>query len=120
MKYYRCPWCGEETLTSFQKNSRRTHNFGIHKIKNTFWFTCPSCKKQVDHVLSPRGKKYEDVLIFLILSDLVLLLVFTGLQIKILMLTAAALLGVSAVLLIVVYSKYTEFVKFEGEKNKKE
>lgn len=116
MGKYRCPWCGENSLTTFQKSSRRTYDFGLRKVKNKVWFSCPSCNKEIDHKMSPKGKKCESILMISILACLILLFVFTALNLKILILVDAVLLFVSAVLLMLVYNKFTEFIKHETDK----
>ena len=115
MGKYRCPWCGEMTLTTFQKTSRRSHEFGINKVKNKFYFSCPSCNKEIGHKITSKGKKYESILKIFILAFLVLLFVFTALNLKILILADVVLLFISAVLLILVYNKFTEFIKHETD-----
>lgn len=117
MKKHRCPWCGEKTLSTFQKTSRRTHDTGAHKVKNRIYFSCSSCGKQIDHILTPKGKKYENILMICILVFSLFFFVFTALQIKPLMLMAVAMIAVSAILLILVYGKFTEFIKKEDEVN---
>ena len=113
MSKHICPWCGERSLTTFQKTSRRVYDSGVGKVKNRICFTCPSCKNEIDHIMKPEGKKYESVLMICILVFLALLLVFTALDLRTLILVDVALLIISALLLILVHNKFTEFVKHE-------
>ncbi len=113
MSKHRCPWCGENTLTTFQKSARRTHDYALGKVKNKVYFSCPSCNKEIEHKISSKGKKYESILMIIILAFLLLLFVFTAFNLKVLILVDVVLLLISAVLLILVYSKFSEFIKYE-------
>ena len=62
MGKYRCPWCGEKTLTIFQKSSRRTHDFGLSNVKNKVLFSCPSCNKEIEHKISAKGRNNRHTL----------------------------------------------------------
>lgn len=119
MSKHICPWCGERSLTTFQKTSRRTNDFGVNKIKNRVCFTCSSCNNEVDHILMPEGKKYESVLMICIWVALALLLLFAALDFKVLILVDAGLLFICAILLILVYNKFTKFVKYTHDDRKR-
>ena len=111
MSKHRCPWCGEKTLTTFQKSSRRTHDFALGKVKNKVYFSCPSCNNEVEHRMTIKGKKYESVLIICILILIILHFIFITLNFKILLLLSLGLLIICGISLAYIYAKFTEFVK---------
>ncbi len=115
MSKHRCPWCGENSLTTFQKSSRRTHDFALGKVKNKVYFSCPSCNNEIEHTMSTKGKKYESVLLICILILAILHFIFVALNFKTLLLVSLGLLIICAISLIFIYSKFTEFVKHEKD-----
>ncbi len=77
MKKYYCPYCGEPTFSNYQKYTGKDYGIGAF-IRNTIFFNCPHCHREIERRSTLQGKKILKYLIpiYLILAfALVVLLI---------------------------------------------
>ena len=78
MKKYYCPYCGEQTLSSYQKYIRKYGRW--QSLQTALYFTCSSCHNEIEKEETPRGKKYRKILFPIFAISCVAFLLVTCLQ----------------------------------------
>ncbi len=111
MKKYYCPYCGERSLTVFQKAlQKRTVSVGSN-TSNKIWFSCPNCGKEIEKRQTERGKRINDLIIPCYLVLTLFFLSFAVLKMYELMFCAFLIIIILAIIKTLVGYKYDVFIR---------